>query len=83
VTEEPEDFHEIWWIYSPAEDAEWAGLRIAHFRKTADGHLFVFIQGELPKRVGPRLWEDITVREQWVKVKQILVPTTDEIRAAL
>jgi len=39
------NFHEVWWIASP-RDEPWAGLRIAHFRKTVSGRLVVMIHGE-------------------------------------
>lgn len=76
------DFHEIWWIYSPAKD-EWGGLRIAHFRKTLNGYEVVIIQGEIDqRRLGVRIWDDIKDRERWVKVEQIKVPTKAAILAA-
>jgi hypothetical protein len=77
------DFHEVWWIYSPMIAKEWGGLRIAHFRKTAQGFLIVNITGEIDqRRVGPRVWIDIQRTELWYKVKQIPVPTIFEIGAA-
>lgn len=76
------DFHEVWWIYAQ-ERHPWGGARIAHFRKTADGTLIMFIPGETRDRTGPRVWEDATAREGWVKVRQIPFPTTAEIEAAV
>ena len=77
------DFHEIWWIYS-AEKTEWGGLRIAHFRRAANSdELIVFIQGELPNRIGPRIWSDIRHREKWHKIKQIPIPTANMIREGM
>jgi hypothetical protein len=74
------EFHEIWWIYSPMVRQEWAGLRIAHFRKTMNGTLFCIIQGEIDqRRVGMRIWEDIERSELWYKVKQIPIPSLAEI----
>lgn len=69
----PGDFHEIWWIYSGLQE-QWAGLRIAHFRKTSNRDLIVVIQGEPPERAGIRVWDDIKDREGWRKVEQIGVP---------
>ena len=78
-----EDFHEIWWIYSP-ERHEWGGLRIAHFRKSVDGAVLVIISGETDKRrIGVRIWEDVGPREGWVKVKQIAVPSSAEVKFAI
>lgn len=86
-----EDFHEIWWIYSAARDItaggleyEWAGLRIAHFRKTVNGTLIFFIQGEVDRRrIGVRIWDDVSQREGWHKVQQIEQPSPDAIRQAM
>lgn len=76
------DFHEVWWIYSPINGKEWAGLRIAHFRKTTNGWLIVVIDSEIdPRRMGVRIWEDIQRTELWYKVKQIAIPTMAEIMA--
>lgn len=78
-----EDFHEIWWIYSPSTE-EWGGLRIAHFRKTMNDVMVVIINGEVDRRrVGLRIWIDIEGREGWVKVAQIIPPTKTNIQAAL
>lgn len=77
-----QEFHEIWWLYS-TEDAPWAGLRIAHFRKTVNGELIVLITGESLERAGLRIWADIEQREHWYKVAQIAVPTADQVRLAL
>lgn len=77
------DFHEIWWIYSPSEE-EWGGLRIAHFRKSTNDVLIVIIDGEVDRRrVGLRVWEDIEKRERWYKVAQIIPPTKTNIQAAM
>jgi hypothetical protein len=77
------DFYEVWWIYSPINGKEWAGLRIAHFRKSVDGSLVVVITGEIDqRRVGMRVWEDIQQSELWYKVKQIPIPNLVEIMAA-
>lgn len=79
-----DDFHEIWWIFSPSTE-EWGGLRIAHFRQCPpDNALIVIIEGEMDKRrVGIRIWDDIKDREQWIKVVQIIVPTAEQIKAAM
>lgn len=77
------DFHEVWWIYSPINGKEWAGLRIAHFRKTVNGELVVVITGEIDqRRTGLRVWDDIREREEWFKVRQIPIPTMIEMLAA-
>lgn len=77
------DFHEVWWIYSPVNGREWAGLRIAHFRKTVSGELVVVIQGEIDqRRFGMRVWQDIQQSECWYKVKQIPIPSLVEIMAS-
>jgi hypothetical protein len=77
------DFHEIWWIYSPINGREWAGLRIAQFRKSTAGDDIVIIQGELDqRRIGPRLWQDIRQTECWYKVQQIPIPSIVQIMAA-
>jgi hypothetical protein len=77
------DFHEVWWIYSPINGKEWAGLRIAHFRKTVNGVLVCVIQGEIDHtRFGVRVWEDIQQSELWYKVKQVPIPTFIEVMAA-
>lgn len=76
------DFHEVWWIYSPINNKEWAGLRVAHFRKTVNGVLICVIQDEIDqKRFGLRVWEDIQRTELWYRVKQIPIPTMIEIMA--
>lgn len=78
-----DDFHEIWWIYSPSTK-EWGGLRIAHFRKAHPDTLIVLIQGEVDKRrVGLRVWDDVAPREGWKKISRIIPPTSAEIKAAL
>lgn len=78
-----DDFHEIWWIFSPSEK-EWGGLRIAHFSKAYPNTLIAFIQGEIDRRrIGPRIWEDVAPREGWVKVAQIIRPTKFDIQDAL
>lgn len=78
------EFHEIWWIYSDQRE-EWAGLRLAHFRKaTNSGALLVIITSEIDRhRNGVRIWDDVKDREGWRKVMQVPIPTADEIRAAL
>lgn len=76
-----ETFHEIWWIFSRGREP-WAGLRIAHFRKTVQGDLFFIIEGEPPDRVGLRIWNDVAAREGWFKVQQIVIPTWKKIKAA-
>lgn len=77
------NFHEIWWIYSEGE-AEWTGLRIAHFSKTVQGDLIVIITGEIDRhRLGLRIWDDIKDREGWHKVLQITPPSREQIRAAM
>jgi hypothetical protein len=77
-------FHEVWWIYSPVNNKEWAGLRIAHFRKTSNGiDLLVNITGEIDqKRIGLRIWEEIQRSEHWYKVEQIPIPSVVEIMKA-
>lgn len=75
-----QEFHEVWWIHS-GHDEMWAGLRIAHFRKSMDGALIVIITGEPPDRTGLRIWDDIAKREGWRKVRQIAIPTREEIDA--
>lgn len=76
-------FHEIWWIAAPGGE-EWAGLRIAHFRKAVGGELLVVITGETdPRRVGLRLWADLVVDEGWRKVAQIVPPDPAQVVAAL
>lgn len=78
-----EDFHEVWWIYSP-ERHEWGGLRIAHFRKTVNGTLIAIMLGEAdPHRIGPRIWDDVATREGWVKVKPIALPDAADVDAAI
>ena len=75
------NFHEVWWIASP-RDEPWAGLRIAHFRKTVSGRLVVMILGECdPRRIGLRIWSDVAVREGWSKVAQIAMPTSEQFAA--
>ncbi|WP_315921573.1 hypothetical protein [Mesorhizobium sp. SP-1A] len=69
----PEEFHEVWWIGSRRKEP-WAGLRIAHFRKTSDGTLIFFIMGDTPDRTGPRVWSDVSVREGWKMIEQIPIP---------
>lgn len=77
------EFHEVWWIYAP-ERHPWGGARIAHFRKTANGTTIVVITGETDaRRVGVRVWDDISPREGWVKVKQSELPSRAEIDAAI
>ncbi|MCK1670331.1 hypothetical protein [Bradyrhizobium sp. 150] len=77
------DFHEVWWIYSPINGKEWAGLRIAHFRKTTNGVLICTIANEIdPRRIGVRVWEDIQQSELWYKVKQVPIPNLVEVMAA-
>jgi hypothetical protein len=77
-----EEFHEIWWIYSP-KSGPWAGLRIAHFRKTTNGVVICVIQGEADRRrIGPRIWDDIERSELWYQVKQIPIPTMAEVFGA-
>ena len=71
---DPSDFHEIWWIGSRQKEP-WAGLRIAHFRKTSDGTLIFFILGDTLERTGPRVWSDVSAREGWKRVEQIPIPT--------
>lgn len=80
-----EDFHEVWWIYSPINGVTWSGLRIAHFRKSANGEMLVFITGEADaRRIGPRIWRDIIRTELWYRVSQIPVPSFAEVmRAAI
>lgn len=77
------EFHEIWWIYSPVNDREWSGLRIAHFRKTVNGEEIVFITGEIDgRRIGARDWKTIQECEFWYKVEKIRMPTPMQIMAA-
>lgn len=76
------DFHEVWWIFSAREE-EWAGLRIAHFRKASNGPLIVIITGELAHRTGPRDWETVCAREGWHRIVQIAIPDAETVRAAL
>lgn len=76
-----EGFHQVWWIFSDA-DEEWAGLRLAHFRKV-DETLVVVISGEVDRdRVGVRIWEDIAPRERWRKIVEVPIPTREQIEAA-
>lgn len=84
MSEADRNFHEVWWIYSPVNGKEWAGLRVAHFRKTSNGEaLLVIITNESdPHRIGVRAWEDIQRNEFWYKVKQIEIPTMMEILGA-
>lgn len=78
-----EDFCEVWWIYSPDRHA-WGGLRIASFRKTVQGALVFIIHAETDaSRIGLRIWDDVSEREGWVQVKQIDIPTDNEIAAAV
>jgi hypothetical protein len=82
-------FREVWWIFSygygpngPGEP--WAGLKVAHFSKTVDGTVIVFIQGETDRRrIGMRTWDDIAEREGWVKVAPIAIPSDQDIKRAL
>lgn len=74
-------FHEIWWIFSDQKEP-WAGLRIAHYRKTVNGEDIVFIAGETADRLGPRT-TDAMEREGWVKVKRIILPTPSEVMEAI
>lgn len=75
--------HEVWWIYSPVNGKEWAGLRIAHFHGMNNGGLFVVITGETdPRRIGLRDWTHIQRTELWYRVKQIPIPTLIEIMGA-
>lgn len=76
------DFHEVWWIYAP-ERHPWGGLRIATFRKTIDGTLIFFISHEPRDRMGPRIWDEVSPREGWTRVKQIPFPVRAEIDAAV
>lgn len=82
---------EVWWVYSPRDEA-WAGLRIGHFgvMKRQDGSVMdtegatpFFILGEVPHRGGIRIWENVSKREGWVKVRRIDVPTVPECLAAI
>ncbi len=73
-----EDFHEVWWIASDKR----AEMRIAHFRKTADGTDVVVISDEPPGRIGMRIWKDIAPREEWYKVTRIAIPTQAQRDAA-
>jgi hypothetical protein len=77
-----EDFHEVWWIFSHAEP--FGGLRLSHFRKTANGELVIVITGEIDKsRMGVRIWDDIKVREGWAKVAQVPIPNYAQIINAM
>lgn len=77
------EFHEVWWIYSPMNGREWAGLRVGHFRKTVSGDLIVYIAGEIDqRRIGMRIWSSIQQTELWYRVKQIPIPSLIEIMAA-
>lgn len=75
---------EVWWIFSRGEN-EWNGLRVAFFRKVPPDEMeIVVIIGELdPRRVGPRVWADMSPREGWVKVRKIDLPTGWEIVSAI
>lgn len=82
---------EVWWVYSPRDEG-WAGLRIGHFgvMKRQDGSVMdtegatpFFILGEVPYRSGIRIWENVSKREGWVKVRQIGVPTKAECEARI
>ena len=79
------EFRELWFIYSPVA-APWANLRIATFTKAINApHLdLVVIHNETDKRrIGVRVWDDIVEYEHWIKVRQIDVPTADEVKAAI
>lgn len=75
---------DLWFIYSPLDET-WAGVRIAAFSKTINATPVdvVTILGEMPYRIGVRVWQDIEEREKWVKVKRIETPTADEIARAM
>lgn len=78
-----EEFHEVWWVYSPINGKSWAGLRLATFRKSVDGALVVIFHNEIaPDRIGIRIWDDVQNTELWYKVVQVPVPTLVEIMAA-
>jgi hypothetical protein len=79
------EFRELWFIYSPIE-APWANLRIATFTKAINApHLdLVVIHNETDKRrIGVRIWDDIVKSEHWIKVRQIDVPSADEVKAVM
>lgn len=77
------DFREVWWIYSPINNKEWGGLRLAIFRKSVEGVLLCVIQGEIDKnRVGVRDWDTLQATEHWYKVEQVQIPDMIKIMAA-
>jgi hypothetical protein len=77
------EFRELWFIYSPVA-APWANLRVATFSKAINPpHLdLVVIHNEWGPRLGMRVWDDIVKSEYWIKVRQIDVPSSDEVKAA-
>lgn len=76
-----ENVSEVWWVYSTA-GMPWAYLRIATFLKSADVDI-VIIHNEGPERLGPRVWDDIRDREQWIKVRKIEIPSVAEVEVAI
>ena len=77
------DYREVWFIFSPREES-WANLRIATFTRPMNVPSLdlVVIHNEIGSRVGVRVWPDIVKSEGWFKVRQIEVPTADDVRAA-
>jgi hypothetical protein len=70
---------EMWFIFTHRKES-WGNLRVATFVKSNTGRMdVVFIHNEPPERTGPRVWDDIVEREGWFKVRQIEVPTAEEV----
>ena len=70
---------EHWWVFSRSY-----GLHTATFGKTVNGVTIFMINDERdPKRIGVRIWDDVSLREGWVKVKPLNMPTDEEITSAL
>jgi hypothetical protein len=77
-------WRELWFIYSPIE-SPWGGLRVATFSKAINApHLdLVVIHNETDRnRFGIRVWDDIVQSEMWFKIRQIAIPSEDEIAQA-
>jgi hypothetical protein len=65
---------EHWWIESDHNEL-WAGLRIAVFIRVDEGMELFMILGEADlRRVGVRVWSDVSEREGWKKLEQIPRP---------
>jgi hypothetical protein len=81
---EATDHREVWFIFSPL-DMPWANLRIATFTKAVNPPYaeLVVIHNDFGPRAGVRVWDDIAKSEHWIKVRQIDVPSADEVKAAM